>query len=363
MHLRLRGAESLAAAPWDPWAPPEPPARRPPQTLWRVARRRRADHDPLLCPSPADVAMLARAAARRAEHGLAASIGSALSSPLPRSETHMVGVMSDSDAAAAAAAAHCAPDASQSQSQSPPAQPAARTVLMIRHHIRPTDTLEGISVQYGIGVSQLKRLNRLWQPAEMATRNHLYVPLRICRPRLTAADVEHRNARYQAWVRRGQTPAAPPIDLIELPASRVEQRKTLTREQQQALDAARRTGGVGARPGRQAAVSPRIELMRLKAKATGHPSIAMEDRLYLSVQWEGTATPVFISRGSVVGSTAAQLARQLRLSLLPDRIYRLRAPSTQEPLPPGRTFAELLADSAAAPSLYNGCALELVCDR
>ncbi|KAJ2194284.1 hypothetical protein EV180_006415, partial [Coemansia sp. RSA 518] len=73
---------------------------------------------------------------------------------------------------------------------------------MIRHRIRPTDTLEGISVQHGIGISDLKRLNRLWQPNEMATRKFLYIPLRMCLPRFTVASIAHVNMQYKEELRR-----------------------------------------------------------------------------------------------------------------------------------------------------------------
>ncbi|KAJ1730423.1 hypothetical protein LPJ61_003018 [Coemansia biformis] len=140
----------------------------------------------------------------------------------------------------------------------------------------------------------------------------------------------------------------------------------LTREQQQALESARQASrGLGwatAQRSSRPAASPKIELMRLKAKASGNTSIAAADRLYLSVEWQGSATPVFLNVNAVIGNAAAQLAKQLRLAMLPDRIYRLRAPGGSEPLPSNKTFGELIAgDDGAASTLFNGCALELTC--
>ncbi|KAJ2717292.1 hypothetical protein H4R19_000044 [Coemansia spiralis] len=87
---------------------------------------------------------------------------------------------------------------------------------MIRHRVRPTDTLEGISVQYGASVSQLKRLNRLWQATEMAARGCIYIPLRLCSSRFSLANIEYLNACHAAEARGGRMPATPHIDLIEV---------------------------------------------------------------------------------------------------------------------------------------------------
>ncbi|KAJ2775978.1 hypothetical protein IWQ57_000135 [Coemansia nantahalensis] len=143
------------------------------------------------------------------------------------------------------------------------------------------------------------------------------------------------------------------------------QKKVLTPEQQQALALARRASSARSRPpstpAGSPAVSPKIELMRLKAKATGNASIADADRVYLSIQWRGKATPVFLNANSVVGNAAAQLARQLRLTMLPDRLYRLLPPGASEPLASNKTFRELMANDDAARTLFNGCTLELSC--
>ncbi|KAJ1936102.1 hypothetical protein GGF37_005741, partial [Kickxella alabastrina] len=75
-----------------------PKERRPwNQVLRRMVQRSRAAHDPLMSPSTKDFDSFAHSVARRAECGLLESIGDAIASPLPRSETHMVGVKADCD--------------------------------------------------------------------------------------------------------------------------------------------------------------------------------------------------------------------------------------------------------------------------
>ncbi|KAJ1951257.1 hypothetical protein FBU59_000271 [Linderina macrospora] len=51
-------------------------------------------------------------------------------------------------------------------------------------------------------------------------------------------------------------------------------------------------------------VAPKIELMKLKAKATGNQNMAMEDRLYLSVASATKTIVVFINK---VGATASEI--------------------------------------------------------
>ncbi|KAJ1749134.1 hypothetical protein LPJ55_004159 [Coemansia sp. RSA 990] len=224
---------------------------------------------------------------------------------------------------------------------------------MIRHLIRESETLEGISVQYGISTADLKRLNRLWQPNEIATRKHLYIPLRLCLPKFTLDNIEHINKQYEDELRNRNVSDFQPIEVIE---------KVLSAEQRQALEALKRTANKSApRSRKQAAVSPKIELMRLKAKATGNESIGMSDRLYFSVLWQDKAIAVFINRNSGVGNAACRFSKQLHLSQLPDKIYRLRIPGTDKPLPSNKTFSELLSAEDSSGSLYNGCKLELIC--
>ncbi|KAJ2842018.1 hypothetical protein J3B02_005705, partial [Coemansia erecta] len=222
------------------------------RAVHRAVRRTRALNDPLMSPSATDIDLFARKVARNAESGLLHNIGDAISSPLPRSKTHMVGVKADSDIEALSApashddsigisplllasrlsmepedpnheASSCAsirglairvsdgdhivrsssatpnlaiparvgadvvvmsrsdneiaisePEASHASSAAIGASSVMpRTIKMIRHHISPTDTLEGTSVQYGISVSQIKRLNRIWHPSEISIRDHL----------------------------------------------------------------------------------------------------------------------------------------------------------------------------------------------
>ncbi|KAJ2631155.1 AN1-type zinc finger protein 1 [Coemansia sp. RSA 1290] len=146
------------------------------------------------------------------------------------------------------------------------------------------------------------------------------------------------------------------------PQKHVQTKKVLSAEQRQALEALKRTANKSApRSRKQAAVSPKIELMRLKAKATGNESIGMSDRLYFSVLWQDKAIAVFINRNSGVGNAACRFSKQLHLSQLPDKIYRLRIPGTDKPLPSNKTFSELLSAEDSSGSLYNGCKLELIC--
>ncbi|KAJ2844334.1 hypothetical protein IWW36_005228, partial [Coemansia brasiliensis] len=139
-------------------------------------------------------------------------------------------------------------------------------------------------------------------------------------------------------------------------------KKTLSAEQHQALEALKRTANkTVSRPKKQAAVSPKIELMRLKSKATGNESINMADRLYLSVLWQDKAIAVFINRNSSVGNAAFRFSKQLHLSQLSDKIYRLRAPGADNPLPSNKSFSELLSAEDTNNRIFNGCKLELIC--
>ncbi|KAJ2701212.1 hypothetical protein FB645_004740 [Coemansia sp. IMI 203386] len=94
--------------------------------------------------------------------------------------------------------------------------PLPRTIKMIRHRVSATDTLEGISVQYGVSVSLIKRLNRLWHPSEIAIRNHLYIPLRLCSQKYTVAYIEHVNRQHRSDGHNGSDSVSPFIDLIEV---------------------------------------------------------------------------------------------------------------------------------------------------
>ncbi|KAI8320062.1 hypothetical protein GQ54DRAFT_264209 [Martensiomyces pterosporus] len=241
----------------------------------RAARRVRAAHDPLLSPSAADADFFEHSLAKQAQESLLESICEAISSPLPRSETHMVHVKADSDfhtpdcagllpaqesnlvsrpdtncsSLVIGAADGCgkrhpsAPSTSLparlgedilrmytgtglsasegSNSQSPSLilqqqQQPPRTIKMIQHHIRASDTLEGISIQYGTSISHLKRLNRLWQPNEISTREFLYIPLRMCSEKYSLAYIDYVNTRYKEERNSGMKPAVMPITIIEV---------------------------------------------------------------------------------------------------------------------------------------------------
>ncbi|KAJ1995709.1 hypothetical protein GGI25_000685 [Coemansia spiralis] len=293
-HLSSKVFDSRSARinPWTTTAADMPRFR----SLHRVAQRHPAVHDPLLTPSAADITTFARAVISRAENGLLESIDDAISSPLPRSETHMVGVKSDNDLGIPSVASNrCRAATSPIRSQTtilkndslptngklgglaisvsskssftqtsntnlrpqsipnvaiparlgedivvmsrsyaeislsdagssptssvgPLASDASplRSIKMIRHQVQESDTLERLSVHYGISVSHLKRLNRLWHSSEIATRDYLYIPLRMCHPRYTPAYVEFVNNRYKNETLREVDPNIKSIDLIEV---------------------------------------------------------------------------------------------------------------------------------------------------
>ncbi|KAJ2779318.1 spindle assembly checkpoint kinase [Coemansia interrupta] len=107
-------------------------------------------------------------------------------------------------------------------------------------------------------------------------------------------------------------------------------------------------------------VSPKIELMRLKAKAKGNSSIAMEDRIYLCINWKAKSITTFINKTSVIGNAASQFARQLGISMLPDVVCRLRVSGTDNDLPSNKRFSEILpTDPEPGKTIYNGCSLDL----
>ncbi|KAJ2821987.1 AN1-type zinc finger protein 1 [Coemansia erecta] len=149
-----------------------------------------------------------------------------------------------------------------------------------------------------------------------------------------------------------------------------ESKKVLTAEQLAALEALKQSSSKPGnlyskpkpkpKPKQQSTVSPKIALMRLKGKATGNASIDMADRLYLSVLWQEKSLSVFINKNIGVGSAAARFSTALRLSQLPDKVYRLRLPGADTNLPSNKTFGELLFEGDAS-GLFNGCTLELTC--
>ncbi|KAJ2437467.1 hypothetical protein GGF42_008621, partial [Coemansia sp. RSA 2424] len=65
-------------------------------------------------------------------------------------------------------------------------------------------------------VSHLKRLNRIWQASEIAVRDFLYIPLRMCSPTYTIAYIEFVNRVHsESEVGTAQSKLLP-IDLIEV---------------------------------------------------------------------------------------------------------------------------------------------------
>ncbi|KAJ1801458.1 hypothetical protein LPJ59_000254 [Coemansia sp. RSA 2399] len=282
----------------NPWAPTAAGTADMPRcrALRRVVQRRRAKNDPLLTPSATDASLFARNIVHRAESGLLESIDDAISSPLPRSETHIVDVKSDCDIGMSSVPAmryrtttgpcmrqtalsdnkdtadlpyglaitvtdkhrfvpssnshpplqsmpniampaqlgegtmvmsrSCVEDSMSGASLSPTLNaaqmsldrppPPMRSIKMIRHGVQAPDSLESLSVHYGISVSHLKRLNRLWHASEIATRDYMYLPLRMCHPRYTVAYIEFVNSRYKDEITHGTHPTVRPIDLVEV---------------------------------------------------------------------------------------------------------------------------------------------------
>lgn len=219
----------------------------------RAVRRVRATNDPLLLPSRAHQISFAAAAAKRTECGMLNGLGDAIASSLPRVDTHMINVKADSDIIAVDAKDGIHPYRSMeitsaasfhqrstsllptyrdknldhtsfgTSSSLPPLMqlqqhPPPRTIKMIRHWIKDSDSLTGIAVRYGIQVSQLQRLNRLWQSTEIATRDCLYIPLRMCLSNYTVAYIEDINQRYRDELRNKTNLASTisPIDIIEV---------------------------------------------------------------------------------------------------------------------------------------------------
>ncbi|KAJ1722606.1 hypothetical protein LPJ53_002985 [Coemansia erecta] len=321
-------------------------------------------------------------------------------------------VMSRSHNGIAISEAGSSPSSSVGMSSYPIAQ---RTIKMIRHRIQTTETLEGISVHYGVSTSQIKRLNRIWHTNELAIRQHLYIPLRMCSPEYTVDYIEYVNSQYILEKRNNLDPSYRYIDLVEVvldPASspsppensealfadstslhsrpnslrkqrwpivpyesiqktgpkdiRPDTRKTLTSQQVAALETLRQSGAASERSElrtpKASRVSPKIELMRLKSKAKGNSSIAMDDRIYLCINWKAKSITTFINKTSVIGNAAGQFARQLGVSMLPDVVCRLRIPGTDSDLPSNKRFSEILeTDPEPGKTIYNGCTLDLIC--
>jgi hypothetical protein len=62
----------------------------------------------------------------------------------------------------------------------------------VTHLLQPGDSLEGLAVQYGVSVADLKRANRIWSPQELFARRDVIVPLQA------EAYFQHQQAQQQA---------------------------------------------------------------------------------------------------------------------------------------------------------------------
>ncbi|KAJ2487328.1 spindle assembly checkpoint kinase, partial [Coemansia sp. RSA 2320] len=408
---------NLASNPWKPDCDSisNVPQRR--RVPWRAVRRSRTVHDPLMSPSLTDATSMAHATARRAERGLMLGIDDAIASSLPRTETHMLAIQPDGDlepstlaitsagllaesstTLAATACGHfdqvsprgnygylIEANAGTLSLQSllpvpPPILQTTRTIKMIRHRIRATDSIESISVQYGIPISHLRRLNRIWQPNEIATRDHLYLPLRLCSPNYSIAYIEFNNRMHSEAARNRAQSELLPIDLVDVsldpvkspehdspmqgsvsathkqlwpliyyrdierlwsslksatgakltvvaglvqvpshvgggvattPVSvytrpartgpkdvRTTSNRALTAEKQLALDIHKQNSAItgctpAAKKAKEPRISPKIELMRLKAKASGNANTDINDRMYMLVRHQQKSIAVF----------------------------------------------------------------------
>ncbi|KAJ1963226.1 spindle assembly checkpoint kinase [Dipsacomyces acuminosporus] len=137
--------------------------------------------------------------------------------------------------------------------------------------------------------------------------------------------------------------------------ARPQTKKTLTPEQISALESIKSSGEpVATSKPKKPRTSPTVELMRLKAKATGNASMAMSDRLYLLVKSERKSIAVFINKSAVIGNAAGQFARQLGLP--GNKAYRIQVQDSGEALPPNKRFSEILSSES---TLYNGCSVEV----
>ncbi|KAJ2743455.1 zinc finger, AN1-type domain [Coemansia sp. BCRC 34301] len=149
-----------------------------------------------------------------------------------------------------------------------------------------------------------------------------------------------------------------PKDVRPLP------KRKLTADQQLALEAHRQSSvgveRVATRQAREPRVSSKVELMRLKAKSVGNASIDMDDRIYLRVKHKTKSIAVY--EAMIIGNAAERFARQLGLSMLPGRVYRLGVAGANQPLPSNRTFGSMLGSEKGL-GLYNGCTLELDCTQ
>ncbi|KAI8811416.1 hypothetical protein BJ742DRAFT_797639 [Cladochytrium replicatum] len=70
---------------------------------------------------------------------------------------------------------------------------------VIVHTIRPSDTLAGLSILYGIKVEDLKRANKLWYDSDISLRTTIIVPLEFCRLTDHHLRMNMENAPLYSW--------------------------------------------------------------------------------------------------------------------------------------------------------------------
>ncbi|KAI8972390.1 hypothetical protein BD414DRAFT_217461 [Trametes punicea] len=98
-----------------------------------------------------------------------------------------------------------------------------REMLVIVHEVRPTDSLAGVALKYGISLAELRRANQLWASDPIYLRETLYIPVEKAR---------HVRHLKNAVPRSGdpvQPDAVDPIKSIETEALRDLEKYTLRR--------------------------------------------------------------------------------------------------------------------------------------
>ncbi|OZJ03854.1 hypothetical protein BZG36_03672 [Bifiguratus adelaidae] len=56
-------------------------------------------------------------------------------------------------------------------------EPSDPLIPVIVHRIKPTDTIAGVSLYYGVEITKLKKVNKLWSNDSIHVRKELYIPL------------------------------------------------------------------------------------------------------------------------------------------------------------------------------------------
>ncbi|KAJ3095268.1 hypothetical protein HDU97_007111 [Phlyctochytrium planicorne] len=70
------------------------------------------------------------------------------------------------------------------------------------HTIQSTDTLEGICIQYGCELSEIKRINKLWTSDSVHLRKVLYIPLHAPPPSSPEFQLRHAPSAHPDNIRR-----------------------------------------------------------------------------------------------------------------------------------------------------------------